>query len=189
MLEGQAAASHSVLPNRATARPHVERTYTATGAATNHLPTTARPKTAGLTARQQQQPFGARGVGADYSVYQSMPSQTAWTESVPAAALPVQQSTFTASNYSSSSYVDPRLRPAAGFTYRDQPHTSQQQSPVAAAAAGRSQTFRPQLSTSISAPDFTKTSATTANAANAAAPDRTIKRAVAQGGAYQELEL
>ena len=135
-LEGQAAASHTVIPNQATARPHVERNYRAVGG--GHQPP-LRPQTAGPAGRSAQltyrepfelSPAAATSFTPDMSLYRTLPAQAAWSEVEP-QSLPMQ-ATLKAP------------RPAAGLTYRDKQTTAN--------VLARSQTFRPLLATSKSTP-------------------------------------
>jgi len=151
MLEGQAAASHAIIPNQATARPHVERVYAARAAPpslSDHLPrggygSTARPQTAhpalNLSYRAPEESLDSNGL------YATLSPQQSWTEtqrSPYAQTQQQQQQSFARSAGSTGGYVRPELRPAAGYTQRV----------MDTAAVSRSQTFRPLLNASPSAP-------------------------------------
>jgi hypothetical protein len=186
VLEGQAAGAFGTIPNQATARPHVERVYNARAppvANGFHVPrggygSTARPQSAhpalgqSLTYRQPEGGLQANGL------YATLSPQQAWTES---PASPQRQHQSPLARTTNGSYVRPEARLPAGYTQRVSDASPK-------AVLSRSQTFRPQLSASGSAPLLP------ANAMLDVSPAATVKQQQRQfqpqqNGAYQELQL
>lgn len=196
MLEGQAAGSHTFIPNQATFRPHVERTYRATGA--GHQPPLPRPQTARPAAQQRkgtqnlqyQEPQyleanGNSGNVPAYGLYASLSPQNAWSEA-PSTQRPLQQQQSQQAPPSLASSSWQQTRPAAGLTHAREEKLGSPSATLSPAVLSRSQTFRPQLSASSSTPVIPAN--TLLNLA--ASPERTQKRAQEwQGAQYQEMEL